>query len=190
MSLTNPPSGASGPASASARNQTLKRSVQAAFEGKKESDLDTGSLVSIIGSFLSILLSVVPVCCRVASPSNPFYPTFSLSICHNPQAPKSPLDWWPSDLFNFFANAAPLGSFHLTSQGLYIGTSLFFLSCQYLLSHIKSFPSSARAQKAARTRQWCSAAVSTLCGTLAYGQGRMTRLLASPLTPALTSLSP
>ncbi|KAI6090627.1 kinase-like domain-containing protein [Hypoxylon rubiginosum] len=32
MSLTNPPSGASGPASASARNQTLKRSVQAAFE--------------------------------------------------------------------------------------------------------------------------------------------------------------
>ncbi|KAH9907064.1 protein kinase-like domain-containing protein [Xylariomycetidae sp. FL2044] len=32
MSLTNPPSGASGPASASARNQSLKRSVQAAFE--------------------------------------------------------------------------------------------------------------------------------------------------------------
>ncbi|KAI0134035.1 kinase-like domain-containing protein [Xylariales sp. AK1849] len=32
MSLTNPPSGASGPGSVSARNQGLKRSVQAAFE--------------------------------------------------------------------------------------------------------------------------------------------------------------
>ncbi|KAK9793664.1 putative Kinase-like domain-containing protein [Seiridium cardinale] len=32
MTLTNPPSGASGPGSASARNQGLKRSVQAAFE--------------------------------------------------------------------------------------------------------------------------------------------------------------
>ncbi|KAI5925200.1 kinase-like domain-containing protein [Camillea tinctor] len=32
MSMTNPPSAASGPGSVSARNQTLKRSVQAAFE--------------------------------------------------------------------------------------------------------------------------------------------------------------
>ncbi|KAI0429471.1 cyclin-dependent protein [Xylaria sp. FL1042] len=42
MSLTNPPSAASGPASVSARPQTLKRSVQAAFEDPSDRGVKVG----------------------------------------------------------------------------------------------------------------------------------------------------
>ncbi|KAI0967134.1 cyclin-dependent protein [Xylaria arbuscula] len=42
MSLTNPPSAASGPASASGRSQTLKRSVQAAFDDPSDRGTKVG----------------------------------------------------------------------------------------------------------------------------------------------------
>ncbi|KAI0017416.1 kinase-like domain-containing protein [Xylariomycetidae sp. FL0641] len=53
MSLTNPPSGASGPASASARNQSLKRSVQAAFEDPNDRGGNVGyqSKVRVIDKY-------------------------------------------------------------------------------------------------------------------------------------------
>ncbi|KAI1490233.1 kinase-like domain-containing protein [Biscogniauxia mediterranea] len=53
MSMTNPPSGASGPGSVSARNQTLKRSVQAAFEDPNDMAGNTGyqSKVRVIDKY-------------------------------------------------------------------------------------------------------------------------------------------
>ncbi|KAK4104383.1 hypothetical protein N658DRAFT_492492 [Parathielavia hyrcaniae] len=57
MSLTNPPSTATGPGSVSAvRTQTLKRSVQAAFEG-----MDSLPVVSLpVRSSVALLSTPVP----------------------------------------------------------------------------------------------------------------------------------
>ncbi|KAI1632640.1 kinase-like domain-containing protein [Biscogniauxia mediterranea] len=53
MSMTNPPSAASGPGSVSARNQTLKRSVQAAFEDPNDRSGNPGyqSKVRVIDKY-------------------------------------------------------------------------------------------------------------------------------------------
>ncbi|KAI5856193.1 kinase-like domain-containing protein [Durotheca rogersii] len=53
MSLTNPPSGASGPASGSTRNLNLKRSVQAAFEDPNDGSGNVGyqSKVGVVAKY-------------------------------------------------------------------------------------------------------------------------------------------